>query len=252
MTYTPGWLDETDFNQAVSTVKVSGRNTIGYFLKDQTFDDNTTFSGTTTEVLAAILDYAGLSNYIIQDLTTTKDFEFKPTDTLFSRTEGYRTEFSVDSGGVSTDGDGYTVYSRSASVHGYNRRQSIVDLIKYTAEKSRKVDTLNASDIGAESKGTSTDLVSKHNENVAAHPYLIGKIAEKLPAPDKASVGQYLRVLDVDDEGKVLSVEAIESPVPAYSEDDFGKVLTCTSSGLLWTSVEAASSDLPQAEEASF
>lgn len=51
----------------------------------------------------------------------------------FSRTEGFRTEFSVDSGGVATDGDGYIVYSRAAALDGYNRRQRIADLIRVTA-----------------------------------------------------------------------------------------------------------------------
>lgn len=53
----------------------------------------------------------------------------------FSRTEGFRTEFTVDSGGVATDGDGYIVYSRAAALDGYNRRQRIADLIRVTVGK---------------------------------------------------------------------------------------------------------------------
>lgn len=415
------WLDESGYDRTATTVNISGRNTIGYFLKDQTFDDNTKFSGTTSKVVTAILTYAGLSNFVVQTLETTKEFEFKPSDTLlagieeildfyttldekmemvelpdgtiligydywianyitrgyysfdegrdvfkrntvraadgtfvslratgkdsdgnelapvtipisnfpywalgnhrtkhvsapdgltqkglqtwaeaqaktfqyvgiaedftgpfrphlivgdvaevvhgevgtslgivtqvkqsFSRQNGFVTEFSVDSGGVAIDGDSYTVYSRSASIHGYNRRQNIVDLVRYTAEKARSVESLTAKDIGAEQNGTSTIKITEHNDSPAAHPYLIGKIAEKLPTPAKASVGQYLRVLQVDSDGKVLSVEAVNSPIPTYTEDDYGKVLSCTSAGLVWVKAESASSDLPQAEDSTF
>lgn len=53
----------------------------------------------------------------------------------FSRSEGFRTEFTVDSGGVATDGNEYIVYSRAAALDGYNRRQRIADLIRVTAGK---------------------------------------------------------------------------------------------------------------------
>ena len=53
---------------------------------------------------------------------------------VFDLRGGYRTEFAVDSGGVATDGEDYVVYSRSASVSGYNRRQTVMDLIRHTAQ----------------------------------------------------------------------------------------------------------------------
>lgn len=374
------WMDESNYDQTSEVVKLTGRNTIGYFLKDQTFDDKTKFSGTTTEVLTAILEYAGLSNFIVQKLSTEKKFEFKPTDTLlagieavleyyttldekmeiielpngtiiigfedwiskyhprgyysfdegrevfkrnttraadgtytalrvtgkdsddneldpvtitidnfphwslgkhrtkhltapdgltqkglkewadaqakilqyvgigedftapfrphllvgdvaevirnnagtslgivtevkqtFDRQSGFRTEFSVDSGGVASKGRSVVVYSRTASIHGYNRRQGIIDLIRYTAEKAGSFDNVTASDVGAEKKGTSSTLVSQHNENTSAHPYIQGKLAEKLPKPTTAAVGQYLRVLSVDDKGIVTGVEAVSA-----------------------------------------
>lgn len=48
----------------------------------------------------------------------------------FSRTDGFRTEFSVDSGGVATDGEDYVIYSRAVAANGYNRRQRMIDLIR--------------------------------------------------------------------------------------------------------------------------
>ena len=378
------WLDESGYGQLESTVKVSGRNTIGYYLKDQTFDDNTVFEGTITEVLSAILEYAGLTNFNIQSLEATKKFEFKPSDTLlkgietildfyttvdekmeiveltdgticigydywvsgylprnyytfdegrevfkrnttrasdgsyskiratgkdaggkeltpvtvdvdnfrywslgrhrtkhvsapdgltqaglqawaeaqakilqyigiaedfvgpfrpqivvgdiaevvrdgmgtclgvitqvkqvFNRQSGFMTEFSVDSGGVAADADGSIIYSRSASVNGYNRKQSIIDLVRYTAEKADKVDSLTASDVGAEKQGTSSDLLSEHNENPYSHP-------------------------------------DIRNAIPSYKEEDYGKVLSCNKDGFEWVTVDAATSDLPDAEGVGF
>jgi predicted ester cyclase len=391
------WLDESGYGQLENTVKVSGRNTIGYYLKDQTFDDRTVFEGTVSEVLSAILEYAGLTRYVVQPLETEKKFEFKPSDTLlkgietildfyttiedkmeiveltdgticigydywvstylprnyysfddgrevfkrnttrasdsaysklrvtgkdadgnelkavtvdvesfrywslgshrtkhltapdgmtqsglqawaeaqasilqyigvaedfvgpfrpqlvvgdiaevvrgetgtslgvitqvkqaFDKQSGFMTEFSVDSGGVATEAastyglgdvsvrDGAVIYSRSARVNGYNRKQSIVDLVKYTAEKAGKVDNLTASDVGAESKGTSSDLLAKHNDNPLAHPHITDKLRN----------------------------------IPTYSESDYGKFLSCDENGYVWT--EVAASDLPSAEGVTF
>ena len=383
------WLDESGYGQLESTVKVSGRNTIGYYLKDQTFDDKILFEGTTTEVLKAILDYAGLTSYIVQELEPVKSFEFKPSDTLlsgietilefytttdskmeiveltdgticigydywiseylprnyysfddgrevfkrnttrasdgayskirvtgkdsednelepvtvdvasfrywslgshrtkhlsapdgltqeglqswaeaqakilqyvgiaedfvgpfrpqlvvgdiaevihsdsntatslglitqvkqvFDKQSGFVTEFSVDSGGVATDADGSVIYSRTASINGYNRRQNIVDLVRYTAEKVGSVDSLTPSDIGAEPKGTAAKLLSEHNTNEDAHKNIRDDVAKRLPMPSSASKGQYLRVASVGTDGKVTSTEAVESSfsVPVF------------------------------------
>lgn len=386
------WLDESGYGQLENTVKVTGRNTIGYYLKDQTFDDETVFEGTTTEVVTRILEYAGLTKFIVQDLTATKKFEFKPSDTLlkgietilefyttvedkmeiveltdgtivigfdywvsqylprnyysfdegrevfkrnttrasdgaysklrvtgkdsdgkeleavtvevenfrywslgkhrtkhlsapdgltqdglqtwaeaqasifqyigvaedfvgpfrpqlvvgdiaevvhgetgtslgvvtqvkqvFDKQSGFVTEFSVDSGGVATEaatayrfgettlGDDTIIYSRSARVHGYNRKQNLVDLVRYTSEQAGKVDSLTASDVGAEAKGTSSDLLSKHNDNSLAHPYIQDKVDQKLPMPESARAGRYIRISAVNAEGRVVATEAVSS-----------------------------------------
>lgn len=386
------WMDESRHDRTGETVKVSGRNTIGYYLKDQTFDDNTVFKGTVTEILSAIMEYAGLSKFVIQPIEIYGEFEFKPSDTLlkgietiiefyatiddtmdiveltdgticigfeywicqylpknyytfdegrelfkrnttraadssysklrvtgkdsdgndltpvmvdvdnfqfwslgshrtkhltapdgltqdgllewaeaqarilqyvgvaeefagpfrpqlvvgdvgevlrdantsavslgiitqvkhtFDRQSGFTTEFAVDSGGVAVDTGstysrnsntpGYTVYSRSAKTHGYNRKQSVIDLVRYAAEKVNDIDKITANDVGAEKKGISSTLVSVHNESVFAHSDIREKIKDKLPMPETAEVGQYIRVLSVDENGKVLAVEAVTS-----------------------------------------
>lgn len=298
------WIDECDYDVASDTIPISGRNSIGYFLKDQTYDDNYTFTGISSDIMAAILAYAGVTKTNIQTGTGTFPFTFNPSDTIldgietmlsaystdtyewkiaelpdgtvcvgyanwlstllpntyysfdegkdvfkrkttklsdssytairatgkdssgndltpvtvtvnnfkywslgshrtnhlqapdgftqtqlqtwaekqaekyqyigigedftgpfrphlivgdiaevveddvgtslglitevrqvFSKTDGFRTEFFVDSGGVSTDGENYIIYSRAAEVSGFNRRQRVIDLVRYIAKK---------------------------------------------------------------------------------------------------------------------
>lgn len=298
------WLDECNYDVTSETVDISGRNTVGYFLKDQTFDYDTEYTGVSSDIMARILTYAGIARYKIQPGTGTQPFKFRASQTLldgiqimldyytypsrtwkilempdgeiyvgydywlasvmpnthysfdeghdvfkrktskmadsayskirvtgrdsenkdlepiimpvntfpywsigahrtkhltapdgltqeqlqiwadskaeayqyvgigenfvgplrphlivgdiaevvndgvgtslglvtevvhrFSRKDGFRTEFSVDSGGVATDGTSYEVYSRTASVNGFNRKQRIIDLVRYVSEK---------------------------------------------------------------------------------------------------------------------
>lgn len=303
-----GWLDECDYDISADTVEISGRNTVGYFLKDQTFDDNLTFENGASTTVESIFTYAGVKKFSVQPSAHVAKFTFKPEDTLldglaticayytgdvhewklleapdgtlclgyqnwlstylpntrysfnegsdvfkrkttklsdssyvkiratgkyknsnneeveltpvtvpvnnfqywalgahrtkhltapdgftqaelqtwaesqaakyqyigigedftgpfrpqlivgdiaevvegtegtslgvitevrqvFSRKDGFKTEFSVDSGGVSTDGTNYVVYSRAAEVSGFNRRQRVIDLVRYIAKK---------------------------------------------------------------------------------------------------------------------
>jgi hypothetical protein len=49
---------------------------------------------------------------------------------------GFFTDFTVDSGGVVTDGEDYSVISRSAVLKGYNRKKRRSDLIRVVADTS--------------------------------------------------------------------------------------------------------------------
>lgn len=53
----------------------------------------------------------------------------------FSIDEGYTTQFTVDSGGVETSDSGYIIYADIASLNGFNRKQSITDIIKFISGK---------------------------------------------------------------------------------------------------------------------
>lgn len=74
------WLDEVNYDISSETVSMSGRNTIGYYLKDQTFDDRQEFSGTVTDVVNEILDYAGVTRFNVQSIDASKSFKFEPNN----------------------------------------------------------------------------------------------------------------------------------------------------------------------------
>lgn len=76
------FLDEFDYDVKGETADLSGRNRIGYFLKDQTFDDETTWNGTPTSVISAILAYAGLKKYVVQSHSFVGVLTVEPTEAL--------------------------------------------------------------------------------------------------------------------------------------------------------------------------
>lgn len=78
------FLDEVSWDKSESTMDLSGRNAIGYYLSSQTFDEAITYSGTRTSVVFDILSYSGvdLSKICLEADTTTSNPTFKTTDTL--------------------------------------------------------------------------------------------------------------------------------------------------------------------------
>lgn len=72
---------------------------------------------------------------VVEDNTGTSLGVITEVKQTFSRKDGFRTEFAVDSGGVSTDGANYIIYSRTANVNGFNRRQRVMDLVRLVAGK---------------------------------------------------------------------------------------------------------------------
>lgn len=76
------WLDESNYDVQSETISISGRNTIGYYLKDQTFDDYNVISGTRSSIIKAIFDYAEVPNYMVQEMPETSRWTYKPEQTL--------------------------------------------------------------------------------------------------------------------------------------------------------------------------
>lgn len=76
------WIDECSFSINGETVEISGRNTIGYYLKDQTFDENTSFTGISTEIVTNILKAAGITKVSVQPGTTSATVKADPSETF--------------------------------------------------------------------------------------------------------------------------------------------------------------------------
>ena len=78
------FLDEVSWNRDELTMDMSGRNAIGYYLSEQTFDETITFAGTRATVVNDILLYSGVDMvkvHIEQDATVSGP-KFESTDTL--------------------------------------------------------------------------------------------------------------------------------------------------------------------------
>ena len=78
------FMDELDFDTQSATFSLSGRNNIGYRLQEQTFDDETTFTGNGHEVVEWIFQRAGITNHAIGPSTASNDWVFEPGETFFS------------------------------------------------------------------------------------------------------------------------------------------------------------------------
>ena len=65
------FADEIDFDAQAETFSVSGRNTIGYRLNNQTFNDNNTFTGNGKQVVEWIFNRAGVKKYIVDESTAS-------------------------------------------------------------------------------------------------------------------------------------------------------------------------------------
>ena len=86
------FMDELDFDAQSAAFSVSGRNTIGYRLNQQTFDDETTFTGNGHDVVEWIFQRAGITDYAIGPSTASNDWMFQPSDTFY---KGLQTIFEV-------------------------------------------------------------------------------------------------------------------------------------------------------------
>lgn len=77
-----GYMDSISFSQTDETISISGRNAIGFYLKDQTFDDRTSFSGSAGKVCREILEYAGIRDYMVQDLDRSANYDISDSDNI--------------------------------------------------------------------------------------------------------------------------------------------------------------------------
>lgn len=77
------YLDDTNYKRTAKTVPLSGRNAIGYYLKDSKIGPETAYSGTYPEVIGALMTNAGVPQWETQygEGSITYD-HIKPMDTF--------------------------------------------------------------------------------------------------------------------------------------------------------------------------
>lgn len=81
------YLDSADYNIKSATVPISGRNTVGFKLMQSTFDETTEISGPVHEVVAYIMEMAGVASCVIEENADNRKHEFKPDQTFMSGLE---------------------------------------------------------------------------------------------------------------------------------------------------------------------
>lgn len=78
------WVDESPFNPLQNTVQLSGRNSIGYFIKESTFGDTTEFTGTFPEICTLMFELSGVPKYSCADGVGLATYKFSANDTILS------------------------------------------------------------------------------------------------------------------------------------------------------------------------
>ena len=74
-------LDEVNFEYNAKSVSISGRNKTGFLLNDQTFNASGTKTDTVDNVCKWVLDYFGVTGYIIQETEETISIDYEASDT---------------------------------------------------------------------------------------------------------------------------------------------------------------------------
>lgn len=74
-TLATGYADEITWKHGRPTVSITGRNTVGYMMNGQTFDNPKSFKGTAQVVLNEIFEHFGITRFAI-DNSSNKEIEF--------------------------------------------------------------------------------------------------------------------------------------------------------------------------------
>lgn len=89
------YLDRVVAKVGDPQVSLTARNVTGKLLKDQTFDEDNSFSGTVTAVLVKMLEDAGVVNHRVESVGETINIEFPPNMSYF---EGLQSVISTRPG----------------------------------------------------------------------------------------------------------------------------------------------------------
>jgi hypothetical protein len=82
-----GYLDEIIADRDEALIPFSARNTVGWLLHDQCFDEALSVTGTADEVMARIFKLAGINKYAVQPGDHVWTHSFEPGQTLLSGIE---------------------------------------------------------------------------------------------------------------------------------------------------------------------
>lgn len=72
------FLDDVEYDAYASTIPLSARNIVGYYLSGQTYDERNLYTGGRSTVYSSILDYAGVREYYVQSNDTPTNLQFNP------------------------------------------------------------------------------------------------------------------------------------------------------------------------------
>lgn len=98
------YADNTTYTVLDNNISINGRNLVGKALKDQSFDENNSFTlQTITSMLASILDNAGVAEYSIESTINQLQITFEPDELIYKGIEeilkaipGWRIEETAD------------------------------------------------------------------------------------------------------------------------------------------------------------
>lgn len=132
------YLDEFDYDRHAADVSLSGRNNIAR-LSDQTFDDDTTFTGNGHEVVEWIFGLAGITKFRIGPSDYSQDWTFDPDKKLL---DGLKDVFEFFAGWALIelpDGTlcvGYPAFLAQYQVNSVYQFDGNVDVTKRKTKKS--------------------------------------------------------------------------------------------------------------------
>lgn len=82
------YIDKTQYKVNTASLKADGRNSIGKYFKDQTFDEACKFSSQlVSDMLESILAATGLTDYYVQPSTTYMGMDFAPNKSILDGIE---------------------------------------------------------------------------------------------------------------------------------------------------------------------
>ena len=88
-------VDEVNWTRGSKTYTVTGRNNTGYLLKGTQMGEKIEVTGYSHEVAAEILEYVGITDYILTIGTYSKTYNYKASDSAYTALDQLCKEFPI-------------------------------------------------------------------------------------------------------------------------------------------------------------